>query len=51
MTAAVSMAMIAKIIGTIFYFLGWRIWIRRGGVSTDEGKYGIVSTVNIPAED
>lgn len=29
MTAAVSMAMIAKIIGTILYFIGWRVWARK----------------------
>ena len=49
MTAAVSMAMIARIIGTILYFLGWRLWIRRGGTSPDDGpRYDSVPATGKP---
>ena len=49
MRAAVTMAMTAKIIGTVLYFVGWRLWARRDHISnsvySDELKTDVVTNV------
>ncbi|KAL5258496.1 hypothetical protein ACHWQZ_G009109 [Mnemiopsis leidyi] len=56
MVVAVSIAMIAKIIGTILYFIGWRLWAKREDSASiaysDEVKGGIVTnTVTVEPEE
>ena len=47
MTAAVSMAMIAKILGTVLYFIGWRLWAHKEKQASipysDDVKCGVVT--------
>ena len=56
MIVAVSIAMVAKIIGTILYFIGWRLWARREDSASiaysDDVKGGIVTnTVTAEPEE
>ena len=52
MTGAVSMAMIAKIVGTILYFIGWRLWAHKEAQNSsipysDDVKCGVVTNAVI----
>ena len=47
MAASVTLAMIAKVVGTVFYGIGWRVWVhheqKQTPVYSDEVKCGVVT--------
>lgn len=56
MKAAVTMAMVAKIIGTILYFTGWRLWAHREKHNSasipysDDVKGGVVTNAHVTTD-